>query len=104
MPGGRACINVANLGRKPYLPLHAFIIQDMLELGFLVRGEIIWDKGAKAAFSTAWESWCSPQNPALRDVHEYILVFSKGRLGRHTLPHRHATLTLEAFLEYTKSV
>ena len=25
VPGGRACINVANLGRKPYLPLHAFL-------------------------------------------------------------------------------
>jgi len=24
--GGRACINIANLGRKPYLPLHALII------------------------------------------------------------------------------
>jgi len=23
VPGGRACINVANLGRKPYIPLHA---------------------------------------------------------------------------------
>ncbi|MFA4030325.1 MAG: hypothetical protein GDYSWBUE_001984, partial [Candidatus Fervidibacterota bacterium] len=33
VPGGRACINLANLGRRPYLPLHAFIIQDMLELG-----------------------------------------------------------------------
>jgi modification methylase len=23
VPGGRACINIANLGRRPYLPLHA---------------------------------------------------------------------------------
>lgn len=38
VPGGRACINLANLGRRPYLPLHAFIIQDMLELGFLMQG------------------------------------------------------------------
>ena len=44
VPGGRACINVANLGRRPYLPLHAFIIEDMLSLGFLMRGEIIRDK------------------------------------------------------------
>src|SRR4051812_16322336 len=35
--GGRACINVANLGRKPYIPLHSFIIEDMHELGFLMR-------------------------------------------------------------------
>ncbi|UCD86036.1 MAG: site-specific DNA-methyltransferase, partial [Deltaproteobacteria bacterium] len=28
VPGGRACINIANLGRKPYIPLHTFIIED----------------------------------------------------------------------------
>ena len=34
--GGRACINIANLGRKPYIPLHSFIIEDMLEIGFMM--------------------------------------------------------------------
>jgi site-specific DNA-methyltransferase (adenine-specific) len=33
-PGGRACINVANLGRKPYIPLHSYIIEQMIEIGF----------------------------------------------------------------------
>lgn len=41
--GGRACINIANLGRKPYLPLHSYIIEEMLDIGFLMRGEIILD-------------------------------------------------------------
>src|SRR5690554_3064061 len=41
IPGGRACINVANVGRKPYLPLNHLINQIMLELGFFMRGEII---------------------------------------------------------------
>jgi len=36
VPGGRACINIANLGRKPYIPLHAFIVEDMLDLNFLM--------------------------------------------------------------------
>ncbi|MBI5306291.1 site-specific DNA-methyltransferase, partial [Candidatus Wolfebacteria bacterium] len=40
VPGGRACINIANLGRKPYLPLHSYIIEDMHALGFLMRGEL----------------------------------------------------------------
>ncbi|MDH3944788.1 MAG: site-specific DNA-methyltransferase, partial [Anaerolineae bacterium] len=40
-PGGRACINIANLGRKPYLPIHAYLIEDLHSLGFLMRGEII---------------------------------------------------------------
>ncbi len=25
VPGGRAVINIANLGRKPYIPLHIYI-------------------------------------------------------------------------------
>jgi modification methylase len=104
VPGGRACINIANLGRKPYLPMNAFITQGMLELGFRMRGEIIWDKGASAAASTAWGSWLSAANPTLRDVHEYILVFSKGPFGRRKDPERPSTISRDEFLEFTKSV
>ncbi len=108
VPGGRACINVANLGRKPYIPLHVFIVRDMLDLRFLMRGEIIWDKGASASASTAWGSWQSAANPTLRDIHEYILVFSKGsfRRGRQEGDgdDRQDTISKDQFLEYTKSV
>jgi site-specific DNA-methyltransferase (adenine-specific) len=104
VPGGRACINVANLGRKPYIPLHAFIARDLIELGFLMRGEIIWDKGASASASTAWGSWQSATNPTLRDVHEYILVFSKGSYRHSRLEDRKDTITKEEFLEFTRSV
>ncbi len=104
VPGGRACINIANLGRKPYIPLHAYIIEDMQALGFLMRGEVIWDKDASAGVSTAWGSWKSPANPTLRDVHEYILVFSKGTFRRENPAARAVTLTREMFLEYTKSI
>jgi len=103
VPGGRACINIANLGRKPYIPLHAFIVEDMLALDFLMRGEIIWNKGASGSPSTAWGSWCSAKNPTLRDIHEYILVFSKGMFSRGG-PARKSTITREEFLEFTKSV
>jgi len=101
--GGRACVNVANLGRRPYIPLHTHIIAEMLEIGYWMRGEIIWDKGASAGASTAWGSWMSPSNPSLRDVHEYILVFSKDSMRRHKNG-RESTITREEFLEYTKSV
>lgn len=104
VPGGRACMNVANLGRKPYIPLHSFIIQDMLRLGFLMRGEIIWDKGASASASTAWGSWLSASNPTLRDVHEYILVFCKQSFGRPAPDGRADTIGKDSFLENTKSV
>ena len=104
VPGGRACINVANLGRKPYIPLHALIIEDMLELGFLMRGEIIWDKAASASASTAWGSWCSASNPSLRDIHEYILIFSKYTFQRKNIFKRENSITKEDFLTWTKSI
>ena len=104
VPGGRVCINIANLGRKPYIPLHAFIIRDMLDIGFLMRGEIIWNKASSASPSTAWGSWLSPANPTLRDIHEYILVFSKGTFKRKNVNKRKSTITREEFLEFTKSV
>ena len=101
--GGRACVNVANIGRRPYIPLHSYIITDMLEIGFLMRGEIIWQKAASAGASTAWGSWLSATNPTLRDVHEYILVFSKGSMRREGKD-RESTVARDEFLEYTKSV
>jgi len=103
VPGGRACINVANLGRKPYIPLHSFIIAQMFEVGFLMRGEIIWDKAASASPSTAWGSWLSASNPVLRDVHEYILVFSKTGF-RRPKGNRVSTIQKEDFLEWIKSI
>lgn len=104
VPGGRACINVANLGRKPYLPLHSYIIEDMHDIGFLMRGELLWDKGSSASPSTAWGSWLKANNPVLRDVHEYILVFCKETFSLHNLSKKKSTMSKEEFLEFTKSV
>ena len=104
VPGGRICFNLANLGRKPYLPLEAYITEDLLSLGFLMRGQIIWDKASSSGSSTAWGSWMSAANPTLRDVHEYILVFSKDMFSRPRLPGRNPTITREDFLELTKSI
>jgi len=101
--GGRACVNIANVGRKPYIPYHSFIIDIMLDIGFLMRGEIIWNKNASAGTSTAWGSWASASNPTLRDIHEYILVFSKGKFARKK-GEKKDTITKDEFLEFTKSV
>ncbi len=102
--GGRACVNIANVGRSPYIPLHSHIIKEMLELGFLMRGEIIWNKAASAGSSTAWGSWKSATNPCLRDVHEYIMIFSKGTFSRSKPQDRENTISRDEFLALTKSV
>ncbi len=102
--GGRLAVNVANTWRKPYMPLNAFIAQQLVDLGLLMRGEIIWDKGASAGVSTAWGSFARASNPTLRDVHEYILVFCK---ESWRLEDTHGTTSgienLE-FVEWTKSI
>ena len=101
--GGRICINVANLGRKPYIPLHSHIIKIMSDLGFLMRGEIIWDKSSSAGTSTAWGSWQSAKNPTLRDIHEYILIFSKDDYSRWK-DKKKDTITKNEFMDFTKSI
>ena len=82
-PGGRICVNVANLGRKPYRSLSADVIailQD--ELAMLLRGEVIWLKAEGASGSCAWGSYMSATNPVLRDTTERIVIASKGRFDR----------------------
>lgn len=121
-PGGRLCVNVAGVWRQPYLPLHALIWHQLVdELGFLMRGEIVWDKGASVGVSTAWGSFASPSNPTLRDVHEQVLVAAKAEeQGRAThdivsvyskdelrLPNQtgeEARIPNDDFVEWTRSV
>ena len=103
VPGGRAAINIANVGRKPYIPLHAYIIEIMHKIGFHMRGEIIWNKGASAGVSCAWGSFASASNPCLRDVHEYILVFSK-QTNKLEKGDKESSIKKEDFVEWTKSI
>ena len=82
-PGGRICVNVANLGRKPYRSLSADVIRILEhDLGLLLRGELIWQKGEGATGSCAWGSFRSASNPVLRDITERVIIASKGRFDR----------------------
>jgi len=101
-PGGRMVINVANLGRRPYVPFAALVTQICIDLGFFPRGEVIWVKAAAAGGNCAWGSWMSASNPTLRDVHEYCLCFSKGRMDR--VRSGNSTIERDEFLEATLSV
>jgi site-specific DNA-methyltransferase (adenine-specific) len=78
------------------------IIEDCLNLGLLMRGEIIWTKSNGTGGSCAWGSWKSAKNPTLRDVHEYILTFSKGDYSREFTGEN--DITRDEFMTYTQSV
>jgi site-specific DNA-methyltransferase (adenine-specific) len=104
VPGGRICVHVSNYGKKPYIPVHLFVAKDLMDMGFLMRGEIIWHKLDSEKDQTSWGSWRSPSNPVLRETHDYVLVFSKDSYGRKPTQNRNGHLSAEEFLEYTQSV
>ena len=97
--GGRICVNISNLGRKPHIPLFAYVTQMLIDIGFNLRGEIVWVKPFR---STAWGSWKSASNPVLCGTHEYILIFSKGDYKRKRTGND--TITAGQFTEWTKSI
>ena len=112
-PGGRLCVNVANLGRKPYRSLAGdvtTILQD--ELAMLLRGEVVWVKAKGAAGSCAFGSYMKASNPVLRDLTERVVIASKGRFDRaipvkaraeRGLPHM-SDISKEEFLASTLDV
>ncbi len=102
--GGRLAVNVASTGRQPYVPLHSYITQQLLGLGMLMRGEIIWDKGPSVGVSTAWGSFSRASNPTLRDVHEYILVFSKESPRLEVTSGEGSGISNQDFVEWTRSI
>ena len=99
--GGRIAINVNDMFRTPCIPLDAFVTMDMIDLGYLMRGHIVWNKGASVGGSAAWGTWMSASNPTLRGVYEHILVFSKVRYDRKGT---NSTMTNLEFCEYTKDL
>ena len=100
--GGRLAVIIGNTGRRPYRQMNRHVGNIADEFGLLMRGEIIWDKGASGKNSTAWGSYQSASNPVLRDEHEYILVFSKGERGRKD--RGKSTISGEEFRDWTHSV
>jgi DNA modification methylase len=112
-PGGRIAVNVANLGRKPYRSLSADVIRILEhDLGLLLRGELIWQKGEGASGSCAWGSFRSASNPVLRDITERVIIASKGRFDRaktvkqraaEGLPYQ-STLMTEDFMALTLDI
>ncbi len=122
VPGGRICVNIANLGRFKiiktngsikydyYKRLDSLVASILLELGFIDHGTIIWFKGEGANVTTAWGSFQSASDPTLRDTHEYVIIFSKpdseGNKTSLKLYDASGKLNIDKkeFLDLTKSV
>ena len=100
--GGRLVVNVANLGRKPYIPFSKYFTEVLTEIGFIMRGEIIWQKSKGANANFAWGSWLSASNPVIRDIHEYCLVFSKDSMKNPS--GGESTIEKNEFMESTLSI
>jgi DNA modification methylase len=75
--GGRIAVNVQPLF-SDYIPTHHLISRQLLDLGFLWKAEILWEKNNYNAKYTAWGSWRSPSMPYLKYTWEFIEVFDKG--------------------------
>jgi len=75
-PGGRICVNVQPLF-SDYMPTHHYISKQLLNLGLLWKGEILWDKHNYNCKYTAWGSWKSPSMPYLKYTWEFIEIFAK---------------------------
>jgi len=100
--GGRLVVNVANLGRKPYIPFSDKYTELLINIGFIMRGEIIWQKSKGANANFAWGSWLSASNPVIRDIHEYCLVFSKESMTKASKGE--STIEKEEFMDSTLSI
>ncbi|HHS97111.1 MAG TPA: site-specific DNA-methyltransferase [Chloroflexi bacterium] len=97
-PGGRIAVNVQPLF-SDYVPTHHIISSQLLEIGFLWKAEILWEKSNYNAKYTAWGSWKSPSMPYLKYTWEFIEVFDKmthKKAGRKDL----IDITAEEFKEW----
>jgi site-specific DNA-methyltransferase (adenine-specific) len=89
MPGRKMCIVTANVNQHTNhglltFPLSTDFVNVMREVGFVMVNELIWCKdgtggkwGSHGAQRPIFGSYPYPPNFLFKNVHEYILVFSK---------------------------
>lgn len=75
-PGGRLCLNVQPLF-SDYIPTHHIMARQLMDLGLLWKGEILWEKNNYNCKYTAWGRWKSPSMPYLKYTWEFVEIFSK---------------------------
>ncbi|MGC8893510.1 MAG: DNA-methyltransferase [candidate division WOR-3 bacterium] len=102
--GGRLAIIIPTTIRRLEPSSPALMTGMILGKGLSMRGEIIWNKGT-GAMPSSWGGWVSPSNPALWDIHEHILVFSKDSLRLEPrIPGSRPDISSVEFLEWSRSV
>lgn len=102
--GGRCAINVGSVfdENKEYQALHMDIRDLMIDLGWIHRCEIIWNKN-QISKRTAWGSWKSPSNNKILPPFEYIEVFHK-ETPKLEGNKEDIDITKEEFIAYTNAL
>jgi len=96
--GGRLCINVQPLF-SDYVPTHHIISNQLLDIGLLWKGEILWEKHNYNCKYTAWGSWKSPSMPYLKYTWEFVEIFVKGS-QKHYGDKDKIDITSEEFVDW----
>lgn len=87
--GARIAVVVPfGVGRNPWVPFSARVMETLEAAGFTLRGQIIWDKNTTGN-RTSWGSFRMASAPALRDTTECIIIAHKGE-GTLPIPPEHA--------------
>ena len=101
--GGRIAINVPSVTAEgSYQPLFADVINQMRDIGFIIRSDIVWNKG-QISKRTAWGSWMSPSNPHVVQPYEFILIFSK-KTKKHNGKKEDIDITRGEFIQFSNSL
>jgi len=95
---GRIAIVVQPLF-SDYIPTHHIISQQLRDLGFLFKAEIMWEKHNWNCKYTAWGSWKSPSMPYIKYTWEFIEVFCKADYKKYGHPAQ-ADITANEFKKW----
>lgn len=97
-PGGRMAINLQPDFYDRF-PTHHYTTKQCLDLGFLWKCEMIWNKNHYNCPTRQFGSWKSPSSPCIKLSWEYIEVFCKDTIKK-TGDKEKIDITREEFLEY----
>ena len=98
--GGRIAINITSMTWDgEWKCLYNDVINQMKELGFIMRCDILWYKQAMSK-RTAWGSFQSPSSPHVIQPYEFVFVFSKGD-KKHNGEKENIDITKEEFIQFS---